>query len=1321
MLQLVPSPQRKQYLDRLSSAPSPSATQKRTYATKAARKKKPATNFRKETSPQSPTTTSIPTMPFSLKKRGEAIEDLQVLYYPPELYQRLVPAQTPTEAFQIRQLRPQRMGTPVPLSHPLVDCKTWGARSGLAGGSSEELKPATTLTAEKTTADFVDYNDLQMPTQATSSTDPSGSYELTATSTVTLPLEPGDLVDIFAVDQSIPQFGIVLSSSLPETGSSRYQVLTMTHQVLTVTDRSVSFWIPGFIFSNASVLETCWRNYCRDHPRYHISVSRQLYESYLKKGFREGSQEYLAPQFAGTSGQRLAADLQRALPSPDNILNAIPALRFAMNQWRQQIETWHWSHHFHYEGLYDDLWNSVQAKPASPSATNPTHNQVRRPVTQAEPAHSWDSSDWDPNVYVPVETVAQRVFYGETVPPQLAAAGPAIANRREAVAQYLQQLDHQPMLSATDVPPEQLHAIHRHLISHPFEYLVDHRNVALTRRFYLRHPQERNLMRRVYRWVRESAPELQAFITKMRQVLKARSDNTTLVDGSPAEFTGPDRDFVHLLQLYVIDHASGVRIPTIFYHNIVPAMLKPLNRFSFIDKDAVVQLLADLGVWSYWGKHHLLSRILPLPGTGMFPKVDRLVEDIGKEVKARQRLALSATLSQDSLLAPIAATAIQTAPDSVLSANALYDRDIYASIRHDFGDMVVYTLDDANAHEIDDGMSIERDPLTGVPTWIHVHIADPTSLIPPDHPLSNYLCMRSSTLYFPEDAWAMIPRHLARTYLGLESQKTSPTTASMAGLMPRATAADREGVFALTFSAQVKEDGQLGDYTIRPSRLHRLVPITYAEADQLLADAGIGQFLPQNALYDPYQVPKQRPLWHPGAGNGAEELMQRLDHLRSPTKPETLAALGNDTTSLPSVRRDLQDLLKVARQLRQYRVNHGALNLQSMNARSSIQVGSLPSSCATVTNVASIWANDPSPVVAAQSIESYTTAGPWILAPSSNQQGPGASISRSLVAEFMILGGRIATAFCQDRKIPVAYRNQGRPNIDLMEATQASTNSALAQLSVRSITFSMFNSGYLAQYRKQHPGRGAHSAAALYHQTLARARHQGGELSVRDSDILLPLMPAASLSLDPTPGHSMLGLTNGYTRVTSPLRRYLDMVTHWQIKAYLLFGSVAKLPFQAAQLQTLIPEWYRLEKATSLMAQDRIAFWSALLLQRWLHAPSGQALPSYTLGTHTITAPFERDASSQTPILDGVVVHHNGNPLLPVSVHLPSVGLNARVLPSDICRPMPGSATDNRVSHAWDLKAKPLLAGDRVKVKILENLPYARILNAMIVHVDQVP
>ncbi|KAJ1971413.1 hypothetical protein H4R34_005753, partial [Dimargaris verticillata] len=401
MLQLVPPSQRKQYLDRLSPGPSsPSSIQKRTYATKAAQKKKLAAKSRGEPIPPSSKMKGLPTMPFTLNRRGKYAEDLQVLYYPPELYQRLVPAQTPTEAFQSRQLRPQRMGTPVPLSHPLVDRTAQDSSSGLGG--DEKPKPETALIADKTTADFVDYNDLQRPTQASPSTDPSGSYEFTATSTITLPLEPGDLVDIFAVDQSIPQFGVVLASSLPETGSSQYQVLTMTHQVLTVTDRSISFWIPGFIFSNASVLETCWRNYCRDHPRYHMSVSREVYKSYLKKGFRDGSRDYLAPTFSGASDQRLATDLQHALPTPDNILRAIPALRFAMNQWRQQIETWYWSHHFHYEGLYDSLWNSVQPKAphtelTTPTATAASCGQAWRPVTQADPTHPWDSSDWDPN------------------------------------------------------------------------------------------------------------------------------------------------------------------------------------------------------------------------------------------------------------------------------------------------------------------------------------------------------------------------------------------------------------------------------------------------------------------------------------------------------------------------------------------------------------------------------------------------------------------------------------------------------------------------------------------------------------------------------------------------------------------------------------------------------------------------------------------------------------------------------------------------------------------------------------------------------------
>jgi hypothetical protein len=71
-------------------------------------------------------------------------------------------------------------------------------------------------------------------------------------------------------------------------------------------------------------------------------------------------------------------------------------------------------------------------------------------------------------------------------------------------------------------------------------------------------------------------------------------------------------------------------------------------------------------------------------------------------------------------------------PQEILS-DSIYSRDPVESMRRDFGDIPVYVIDSPTAHELDDGISIEETP-DGV--WVHAHIADPSHLIPPNHPLS---------------------------------------------------------------------------------------------------------------------------------------------------------------------------------------------------------------------------------------------------------------------------------------------------------------------------------------------------------------------------------------------------------------------------------------------------------------------------------------------------------------------------------------------------------------------------------------------------------
>ena len=54
--------------------------------------------------------------------------------------------------------------------------------------------------------------------------------------------------------------------------------------------------------------------------------------------------------------------------------------------------------------------------------------------------------------------------------------------------------------------------------------------------------------------------------------------------------------------------------------------------------------------------------------------------------------------------------------------------DSVEHLRHDLGNLPISVVDDAGAEELDDGLSIEPVPNEPGSAWIHIHIADPTSV-----------------------------------------------------------------------------------------------------------------------------------------------------------------------------------------------------------------------------------------------------------------------------------------------------------------------------------------------------------------------------------------------------------------------------------------------------------------------------------------------------------------------------------------------------------------------------------------------------------------
>ncbi|MFN3360379.1 MAG: ribonuclease catalytic domain-containing protein [Pseudanabaenaceae cyanobacterium] len=121
------------------------------------------------------------------------------------------------------------------------------------------------------------------------------------------------------------------------------------------------------------------------------------------------------------------------------------------------------------------------------------------------------------------------------------------------------------------------------------------------------------------------------------------------------------------------------------------------------------------------------------------------------------------------------------------------------------------------------------------------------------------------------------------------------------------------------------------------------------------------------------------------------------------------------------------------------------------------------------------------------------------------------SPSRQLVSEMMILAGEIAARFAIEKQIPVPFRGQATPNLPPAEELEQIPNG------------------------------------------VARAW------------AICRTMSKSEVSLEPQP-HAGLGLP-AYVQATSPIRRYGDLIVHYQIKAALLGQPPV---FTAPQVQELI-------------------------------------------------------------------------------------------------------------------------------------------------------
>jgi exoribonuclease-2 len=149
------------------------------------------------------------------------------------------------------------------------------------------------------------------------------------------------------------------------------------------------------------------------------------------------------------------------------------------------------------------------------------------------------------------------------------------------------------------------------------------------------------------------------------------------------------------------------------------------------------------------------------------------------------------------------------------------------------------------------------------------------------------------------------------------------------------------------------------------------------------------------------------------------------------------------------------------------------------------------------------------------------------------------TFSRQLVAEMMILAGEVAAKFAQTHSIPIPYRYQEQPELPPLDILMQLPSGPVREFAIcRCMT-----KGSLGLYASRHSG---------------------------------------------------LGL-EAYAQVTSPIRRYSDLLAHWQIKAFL---RNEPLPFTAEMLTGILQAIDPAIWDANQVEKQSVRYWSLEYLRR---------------------------------------------------------------------------------------------------------------------------
>lgn len=684
-------------------------------------------------------------------------------------------------------------------------------------------------------------------------------------------------------------------------------------------------------------------------------------------------------------------------------------------------------------------------------------------------------------------------------------------------------------------------AVHKHLMRRGDEFISQVHEHRMLHAFDVRPQAHLDVLRTVNAWIREKSPVLNSFffktgllIDRSRKLVEESFDEPPSAPiRSAVTFTPDDMFIIKALQLFFDNPRTTQDNP---FAIIVAYVIKAVGKYEgTVDPSVVLRFLTEIGAYTPW-------------------------EDLS--MRDRHFLQLTKPMTEDGT--SDSSTQFGLSCGETLSPYV----DPLDDVRHDFGSLPVYVLDDPSAEELDDGISAE--PVLGEPgsTWLHVHIADPTALFPPEHTLSRHARRQAESIYAIHKTWRLLP-----------------DAVTLQSSLHRDPAGRPKRV--LTFSCKVDSDGDISDCFVRAGLVRDVHPISYDDADLVLG-------LEELKVSFPF-----------------EELFPQLEGPRPSDPAALLPHKGNLELILQTTDRVVQRRNK---DLPVFTVSRPRVTISLFPSR-------LPES-------------DPDSTVPTL-FRGFPALGYCVACDSGTNRG-----ARKVVEECMKIAGRIASRFCRDRGIPMIRRALAEPS----EGNQ--------QLEI-----------------------------------LLKLRDEHNHLSLADFLKSGFVVPPARYTTEPA-AHWALGIPDGegYARVTSPLRRFIDLASHWQIKAALLPTSSTggRLPFPEEDMKLIISQMKAAELVLKRTERNSEKYWSRLCIQRAMDKRKRLLSSGVELGPDPLRS-IDAHISGRTQLQPRSMFHQT-------EVIIPSLGIMATLISHEPVKMQLGTIIKVNVKDLFNGSARQVFA-----------------------------